>query len=160
MAAHRRVRGGVGRRPGVRRRYRRADPRPGQRTSRRWSDVADRSPRMNRRVVVTGIGLITPLGTGIDESWETLRAGRSMIRGVDFLDPAEFKSRIAAMIPKFDPLDYMTPKRARRLDRFSQLSVASSRLALEHSCLTLDPSNGNTIGVNIGSALGGVAFGE
>jgi 3-oxoacyl-[acyl-carrier-protein] synthase II len=60
---------------------------------------------MNRRVVVTGVGLITPLGTGNEESWQTLRDGRSMIRAVDYLDPAEFKSRIAASIQHFGPLN-------------------------------------------------------
>ncbi len=115
---------------------------------------------MNRRVVVTGIGLITPLGTGNDESWESLRACKSKVRSVDFLNPDEFKSRIAAAIPCFDPLDYMAPKRAKRLDRFSQLSVASSKLALENAGLTITDENREKIGINLGSALGGVGYGE
>jgi 3-oxoacyl-[acyl-carrier-protein] synthase II len=115
---------------------------------------------MTRRVVITGIGLITPLGTGIDETWNSLRTCESRIDIVDFLDPAEFKSRIAASIPRFDPLDYMAPKRAKRLDRFSQLSVASSRLALESAELTITDQNRESIGVHLGSALGGVGYGE
>jgi 3-oxoacyl-[acyl-carrier-protein] synthase II len=115
---------------------------------------------MNRRVVITGIGLITPLGTGIDETWQALRACESRIGPVDFLDPAEFKSRIAAAIPHFEPLDYMAPKRAKRLDRFSQLSIASSRLALESAGFEVTGENGTEIGVNLGSALGGVSYGE
>lgn len=115
---------------------------------------------MNRRVAITGIGLITPMGTGIEETWQALRAGQSRVRAVDFLDPAEFKSRIAAAIPCFDPLDYMVPKRAKRLDRFSQLSVASSKLALDTAGLEITDQNSEKIGVNLGSALGGVGYGE
>ncbi len=115
---------------------------------------------MNRRVVVTGLGLITPLGTGLDETWESLRACRSKVRAVDFLDPREFKSRVAASIPDFEPLDYMSPKRAKRLDRFSQLSVAASKLAIEDSGISVTRHDGTDIGVNLGSALGGVAYGE
>ncbi len=113
---------------------------------------------MNQRVVITGIGLITPLGAGIDETWRTLKSKTSRIRVVDYLDPDEFKSRIAGTIEHFDPLDYMAPKRAKRLDRFSQLSIASSRMAIESAALPL--VNGDDIGVNLGSALGGVSYGE
>lgn len=115
---------------------------------------------MSRRVVITGIGLITPLGTGSDETWETLKAGHSRVRVMDFLDPAEFKSRVAADIRCFDPLNYMTPKRAKRLDRFSQISIATSKMAIEDAELTIDEHDGIGIGVNLGTALGGVAYGE
>lgn len=115
---------------------------------------------MNRRVVITGLGLITPLGTGNDESWEALKACRSRVQSIDYLDPAEFRARIAASIQSFDPLDYMSPKRAKRLDRFSQLSVASSKLAIESAGLSPEIDDGIGIGVNLGSALGGVAYGE
>jgi 3-oxoacyl-[acyl-carrier-protein] synthase II len=115
---------------------------------------------MNRRVVVTGLGMITPLGTGPDESWESLKSLKSCVTPVDFLDPAEFKARIAAAIPSFDPLDYMSPKRAKRLDRFSQLSIASSKLALDQAGIDPFSDHGMEIGVHLGSALGGVAYGE
>lgn len=115
---------------------------------------------MTRRVVITGIGLITPLGTGVEETWQSLRDCKSAVRAVDYLDPKEFKSRIAAAIQRFDPLDYMAPKRARRLDRFSQLSVAASKLAIEDAALPITANDGIDIGVNLGSALGGVAYGE
>ncbi|MEX2425718.1 MAG: beta-ketoacyl-[acyl-carrier-protein] synthase family protein [Thermomicrobiaceae bacterium] len=115
---------------------------------------------MNRRVVITGLGLITPLGTGADESWQSLRACESKTHAVESLDPAEFRARIAASIPHFEPLDYMSPKRVKRLDRFSQLSIASSKLALESAGINPEQIDGEEIGVNIGSALGGVAYGE
>jgi 3-oxoacyl-[acyl-carrier-protein] synthase II len=83
-----------------------------------------------------------------------------MIRTVDYLDPKEFKSRIAASIQQFEPLNYMTPKRAKRLDRFSQLSIASSRMAIEGAGLCVEQNGGVDIGVYLGSALGGVAYGE
>ncbi|TVR74226.1 MAG: beta-ketoacyl-[acyl-carrier-protein] synthase family protein [Sphaerobacteraceae bacterium] len=115
---------------------------------------------MSRRVVITGLGMITPLGTGPEESWAALQSLESRVRPVDFLDPAEFKARIAAAIPSFDPLDFMSVKRAKRLDRFSQLSVASSKLALEHAGIDPFSDHGMEIGVHLGSALGGVAYGE
>jgi 3-oxoacyl-[acyl-carrier-protein] synthase II len=115
---------------------------------------------MNRRVVVTGLGLITPLGTGSEQSWKTLRDCRSCTHAVDFLNPEEFRARIAASIPEFEPRDYMSPKRAKRLDRFSQISVASSKLAIEDAGLPLNEEDGEGIGVYLGSALGGVAYAE
>jgi 3-oxoacyl-[acyl-carrier-protein] synthase II len=115
---------------------------------------------MNRRVVITGLGLITPLGIGQDASWQTLRDCRSCTHAVEELDPAEFRARIAASIQGFEPLDYMSPKRAKRLDRFSQLSVASSKMAIDEAGLKVGDENDTEIGVNIGSALGGVAYGE
>jgi 3-oxoacyl-[acyl-carrier-protein] synthase II len=115
---------------------------------------------MNRRVVITGVGMITPLGTGCEETWQSLRACKPKTHAVDSLDPAEFKARIAASIPHFDPLDYMGPKRVKRLDRFSHLSIASSKLAMESAGLSPEQEDGTGIGVNLGSALGGVAYGE
>jgi 3-oxoacyl-[acyl-carrier-protein] synthase II len=115
---------------------------------------------MNRRVVVTGVGLITPLGTGIDETWQRLRSRQSAVQPVSRFDASAIKSQIAAEIDRFDPLDHMDRKRSRRLDRFSQLAVASSRMSLAHAGLEIDRNDGRGVGVNLGSALGGVAYGE
>ena len=113
-----------------------------------------------RRVAVTGIGAVTPIGTGAEALWAGVLANRSAVRAVDRFDASPFPSRIAAQIDDFHPEDHLDAKRARRLDRFSQLSVAAARMAIGQSCLTdVDRSDGRT-GVWIGSALGGVAFGE
>jgi len=113
-----------------------------------------------RRVAVTGIGAVTPIGTGAEALWAGVLANRSAVRAVDRFDASPFPSRIAAQIDDFRPEDHLDAKRARRLDRFSQLSVAAARMAIGQSCLTdADRSDGRT-GVWIGSALGGVAFGE
>ena len=113
-----------------------------------------------RRVVITGIGAITPVGHGADGLWSGVLANRSAVRLIDRFDASDFPSRIAAQIDDFDPADHLDARRARRLDRFSALTVAAARMAVEHAALA--PANGMAprTGVWIGSALGGVAFGE
>jgi 3-oxoacyl-[acyl-carrier-protein] synthase II len=113
-----------------------------------------------RRVVVTGIGAVTPIGTGADGLWQGVLADRSAVRTIDRFDPAPFPSQVGAQIDGFDPADHLDARRARRLDRFSALAVTASRLALADA--RLEPPNGNAArtGVWIGSALGGIAFGE
>ncbi|HEY6609212.1 MAG TPA: beta-ketoacyl-[acyl-carrier-protein] synthase family protein [Candidatus Limnocylindria bacterium] len=115
---------------------------------------------MSRRVVITGIGAVTPIGNGVEGLWEGVLANRSAVRLIDRFDPAPFPSRVAAQIDDFDPADHLDPKRARRLDRFSALSVAAARMAVAHAGMALDEEGGARTGVWIGSALGGVAFGE
>jgi 3-oxoacyl-[acyl-carrier-protein] synthase II len=113
-----------------------------------------------RRVAVTGIGAVTPIGSGADGLWAGVLTNRSAVQAIDRFDASPFPSRIAAQINDFVPSDHLDARRARRLDRFSQLSVAAARMAVGQSCLTdADRSDGRT-GVWIGSALGGVAFGE
>src|SRR6185436_2377508 len=115
---------------------------------------------MTRRVVVTGIGAVTPIGTGSDGLWAGVLANRSAVRAIDRFDASPFPSRIAAQIDDFDPADHLDAKRARRLDRFSALAVAAARLAVEDASLVLDDGLSERTGTWIGSALGGVAFGE
>ena len=113
-----------------------------------------------RRVVMTGIGAITPVGSGADGLWDGVMANRSAVRLIDRFDASAFPSRIAAQIDDFDPADHLDPRRARRLDRFSALSVAAARGAVEHAGLPIRNGEGPRTGVWIGSALGGVAYGE
>ena len=112
-----------------------------------------------RRVVITGIGAITPVGSGAGGLWEGVIANRSAVRTIDRFDATPFPSRIAAQVDDFDPADHLDARRARRLDRFSAMSVASSRMAFEDAGLAGAADTART-GVWIGSALGGVAFGE
>ncbi len=115
---------------------------------------------MTRRVVITGIGAITPIGHGADGLWRGVLANRSAARTIDRFDASPFPSRIAAQVDDFDPADHLDARRARRLDRFSAMAVAAARMAVEHAGLTLSNGEAQRTGVWVGSALGGVAFGE
>ncbi len=111
-------------------------------------------------MVITGVGCVTPIGTGAQGLWEGLRAKRSAVRHITRFDPEPFNSRVAAEIDDFRPQDHLTPKQVRRLDRFSQLSVVAAGLALADAGLALEREDRERIGVMMGSALGGVAFAE
>jgi len=113
-----------------------------------------------RRVVVTGIGAVTPIGTAAAGLWEGLEARTSAVRTISRFDPARFRSRMAAEIPDFRPQDHLDAKRAKRLDRFSQLAVTSARLAVADAELVPEREDRDRVGTMMGSALGGVAFGE
>lgn len=113
-----------------------------------------------RRVVITGVGAVTPIGTAVDGLWEGLVARRSAVRTLSRFDPAPFRSKIAAEIPDFRPQDFLEAKRAKRLDRFSQLAVTCARLALADAGLEPAREDSDRVGAMMGSALGGVAFAE
>src|SRR5882672_2200284 len=100
----------------------------------------------HRRVVITGIGAITPIGTGVEQLWQGLRARRSAVGPVTRFDPEPFRSRIAAEVPDFRPADFMEERRLRRLDRFGQLSIAAARLALVDAELDLEREDRDQIG--------------
>lgn len=113
-----------------------------------------------RRVVVTGLGAVTPIGTGAEALWQGLRGRRSAVQCVTRFDPTPFKSRIAAQVNDFVPTDHLEERRARRLDRFGHFSVAATRLALADARLDLSREDPDMVGAMMGTALGGVAFGE
>jgi 3-oxoacyl-[acyl-carrier-protein] synthase II len=113
-----------------------------------------------RRVAITGIGAVTPIGHGRLGLWEGVLANRSAVKAIDRFDATPFPSRIAAQIDDFVAADHLDARRARRLDRFSQLSVAAARMAFEDAGLPAGDGNAARTGIWIGSALGGVAFGE
>ncbi len=112
------------------------------------------------RVVITGIGAISSIGTGRDGLWAGVQRGESAVRGIDRFDAAQFRSRIAAQINDFDPLTYMEAKRAYRLDRFAQFSLGASMLAMEDAHLALTRAEGERTAIYMGSALGGIGFAE
>ena len=112
-----------------------------------------------RRVVVTGIGVISAAGTGVRELSCALRDGRSRVGPITRFDPTPFRSRIAAEVRDFDPTDHMEARQARRLDRFAQLAIASGRMALSDAALSLNGAASDAA-VYVGSALGGIAFAE
>jgi len=113
-----------------------------------------------RRVVVTGIGAITPIGIGADGPWNGLRQARSAVRTITRFDPAPFRTRIAAEIDGFHPSDHIEERKARRIDRFGQFSVAATRLALHDAELDLAREDRDRTGVMMGTALGGVGMAE
>jgi 3-oxoacyl-[acyl-carrier-protein] synthase II len=115
---------------------------------------------VNRRVAVTGIGAVTPVGHGAEGLWAGVLANRSAVRLIDRFDASPFPSQIAAQVDDFRAEDHLDAKRARRLDRFSQFSVAAARMAVEHASWQLPLAVAERTGIWIGSALGGVAFGE
>jgi 3-oxoacyl-[acyl-carrier-protein] synthase II len=113
-----------------------------------------------RRVAITGIGVVTPIGIGRDDLWRGLQARRSATRAVTRFDASMFRSRVAAEIDAFHPTDFIEQRKARKLDRFSQFTIACARLALEDSEINLAHEDRERIGAMIGSALGGVGHAE
>ena len=111
---------------------------------------------MARRVVVTGLGAITPLGVGVEKSWQALCQGKSGIDTITRFDASNFKTRIAGEVRDFDPLDFMERKLVRRSDRFIHFALAAARMAMEDAGLTISPESAGRVGVSIGTALGGV----
>lgn len=115
---------------------------------------------LRRRVVVTGLGPVTPIGTTADGLWAGLRARRSAVDTVTRFDPELWRSRNAAEVRDFVPEDHLEAKRAKRLDRFGQFSVAAARLAMEDAGLDLAREDRDRVGASMGTALGGVGFAE
>lgn len=113
-----------------------------------------------RRVVVTGIGCITPIGNATPGLRAGLRSRRSAVRRIDRFDPSPFRSRIAAQVDDFEPADYMERSRIRRTDRFAQFSIAAARLALTDAGIEPSALEPERVAVQIGSALGGIAHAE
>jgi 3-oxoacyl-[acyl-carrier-protein] synthase II len=111
-------------------------------------------------VVITGIGCVTPIGTGVEGLWTGLQARRSAVRTISRFDPTPFKSRIAAELDDFRPRDHLPQRSAKRLDRFSQIGVVSAEQALEDAGIVGEREDRDRIGVMMGSALGGVAHAE
>jgi len=114
----------------------------------------------NRRVVITGMGVLSPNGIGIESFWNSLVHGISGVRKITHFDASSYPSQIAGEIKDFDPLNYMGPKSARRMDRFAQFAVACTRMALDDAKLEVSEKNSDRIGIALGSALGGIPSAE
>lgn len=111
---------------------------------------------MEKRVVITGLGLITPLGIGVDDSWAGIIAGKSGVGEITRFNASIYNTRIAAEVKGFKAEDFMAKKEAKRLETFIAYAIASTRMALEDSKLTIDDSNANRVGVLTGCGLGGL----
>jgi 3-oxoacyl-[acyl-carrier-protein] synthase II len=110
-----------------------------------------------RRVVVTGLGLVTPLGVGIDENWSSLVEGKSGITPITRFDATGFATRIAGEVKNFNPEDFIPKKELRKMDPFLPLTLGAARLAVEDSRLQITPANAERIGVIMGCGLGGLS---
>ena len=116
-----------------------------------------------RRIWITGFGVITAIGTGVEAFRAGLRNGHSPVKRIDRFDPSPFRSQVAAQVDDFDPLAWMPPKTARQLDRFSQFGLVAGRLALDDARLAPGAPGHpapERIGIYLGSALGGIAYAE
>lgn len=110
---------------------------------------------MKRRVVITGVGLVSALGLETKTTWEGLLEGRSGIAPITHFDASSFSTRIAAEVKNLDPLAYLDSKNARKMDRFILHAIVASECAVSHSGLKITPENSHRIGVYIGSGIGG-----
>ncbi len=111
---------------------------------------------MERRVVVTGIGLVTPLGIGVKETWSALIAGKSGVGEITRFDTTDYATKIAAEVKGFNAEDFMPKKDAKRMETFIAYAVAATRMAIDDSGLKIDSSNGHRVGVITGCGLGGL----
>lgn len=110
-----------------------------------------------RRVVVTGVGLVSALGIGTRETWTNLQAGRSGVAPITLFDASQHSTHFAAEVRDFDPLRWVEKKDVKKMDRFIQFAVAAATLALEDASFSVDPAQADRVGVFIGSGIGGFA---
>ncbi|WP_027396407.1 beta-ketoacyl-ACP synthase II [Anaerovibrio lipolyticus] len=111
---------------------------------------------MSNRVVITGLGVISPVGTGKDVFWNSLLEGKNGIDKITRFDASEYKSQIAGEVKDFDPADYMDKKEAKRIDRYAQFAVAAAKMAVEDAKLDLEAEDCDRIGTFVGSGIGGI----
>ena len=109
-----------------------------------------------RRVVVTGLGILSPVGIGVTESWSNVLAGRSGIGPITRFDASALSTRIAGEVKNFNPADWMSGKEVRRMDTFIHFGLAAAKMAIDDAGLVVDESNAERIGVNVGSGIGGL----
>jgi 3-oxoacyl-[acyl-carrier-protein] synthase II len=110
-----------------------------------------------RRVVVTGIGLVTPLGTGLEKTWKALCAGESGIARITRFDPSDYSTQIAGEVKDFDPAAFIEKKEIKKMDLFIHFAVGAAQLATDDAGLKVTPDNAERVGVYIGSGIGGLS---
>lgn len=111
---------------------------------------------MSKRVVVTGIGVISPIGTGLDKYWNNLKSGVNGVDQISYFDASELSTTIAAEVKDFDPLDFISKKELKRMDKFTHFAVGSAKMALEDSGIDTEKVDMNRFGVVLGSGVGGI----
>ena len=113
-----------------------------------------------RRVVVTGLGLLTPLGLDVESSWSNILASKSGVAPIEDFDVSQFTTRFAASVKGFDALNYMSAKEARKFDPFIHYGIAACQQAIADSGLNIDDSNATRVGICVGSGIGGLTRNE
>ena len=106
-----------------------------------------------RRVVITGLGAVTPLGTGVEKNWDALLNGRSGITQLTRFDASDFPTRIAGEVSDFTPTDFIEKKEVKKMDLFIQYSVAAAQMAMEEAKIPITPANEDMVGCIIGVGL-------
>jgi len=109
-----------------------------------------------RRVVITGMGMLTPLGTDVASTWEGIKAGKSGIRNIEHFDTEAFSTRFAGLVPEFDISEYLSPKDARKMDIFIQYGLIAAIQAVRDSGLDMEKENAERVGAAFGSGIGGL----
>jgi len=112
---------------------------------------------MDRRVVITGYGVIAPIGIGKDEFWNGLVAGKSGVTRISSFDASQFSSQICAAVKNFEPEKYIDKKKLRKMDRFTQFAFAAAKMAIEDAKLDMEKEDHFRVGVIVGSGIGGIA---
>jgi 3-oxoacyl-[acyl-carrier-protein] synthase II len=117
---------------------------------------AGRSDQVTRRVVVTGLGLVTPLGTGVEKTWKAICAGESGIGRITRFDPTGYDAQIAGEVKDFDPAQFIEKKEIKKMDTFIHYAVGAAQLAVDDAGLKVAPEEATKVGVYIGSGIGGL----
>jgi len=112
---------------------------------------------MNRRVVITGCGVISPIGIGIDDFWNSLVNGKTGVGRITSFDASQFSTQIAAEVRNFEPEKYIDKKKLRKMDRFTQLGFATAKMAIEEAMIDMEREDPFRVGVIVGSGIGGIA---
>src|SRR5438093_7692756 len=110
-----------------------------------------------RRVVITGLGMVTPLGTGVEKNWQALVAGRSGIGPVSRFDVSDFPTRIAGEVKDFHPEEFIEKKEIKKMDLFIQYSVAAAKMAMDEARLPITAENEDMVGVIVGVGIAGLS---
>jgi len=111
---------------------------------------------MNHRVVVTGIGIVSPIGHGVDNFWEAIKAGKCGISMIESFDTTSFKVKVAGEIKDYDPTETINKKDAKRMDRFTHFAITASKFAVNDAALEINDENAERIGVYLGNGIGGL----
>ncbi|NKE70347.1 beta-ketoacyl-ACP synthase II [Candidatus Manganitrophus noduliformans] len=111
---------------------------------------------MSRRVVVTGLGAVTPLGVGVEKTWKALLSGESGVGRITRFDPTDYPCQIAAQVNDFNPADYIDGKEIKKMDTFIHYAMAGGQMAMDDSGLKVTPENAERVGVYVGSGIGGL----
>jgi len=109
-----------------------------------------------RRVVVTGMGVVTPVGIGVKDFWEAVLKGKNGISEIDIFDTTDYTCKVAGIVRNFDPKNYIELKKIKKMERFTQFAVASAKMAMEDSEIDLEKENKDKIGVILGCGIGGL----